>query len=231
VTVQLAIQGAVEEAAPEVTQVVVEGMTEAPGPALLQIERRPADEAGAGAGPAALVGSSGDGGGDGGGADGGNEAGWVTLPDIGPPRSPAGHRVGGGMSVLVCSVRGTLYAYRDACAARGSSLASGTLGASCRPARPAPRYDVRLAGKALDDPAAHDPLPLLADSRGVRVALPQAPARERQHRACAVSSGAPRRDGRGGHGCGGTAADRPVNQGAAADPQAAAGPARGRPVR
>src|SRR6266704_3968792 len=62
VTVQLAIQGAVEEAAPEVTQVVVEGMTEAPGPALLQIGRRPADEAGAGGDPAARAGSGGDGG-------------------------------------------------------------------------------------------------------------------------------------------------------------------------
>ena len=41
VTVQLAITGAVEEAAPEVTQVVVEGMTEPPGPELLQIGRRP----------------------------------------------------------------------------------------------------------------------------------------------------------------------------------------------
>jgi Fe-S cluster biogenesis protein NfuA/nitrite reductase/ring-hydroxylating ferredoxin subunit len=159
VTVQLAIQGAVEEAAPEVTQVVVEGMTEAPGPALLQIGRRPADEAG-----------------DGGGADGGNEAGWVTLPDIGPPSSRPVTALAAGASVLVCSVRGTLYAYRDACAACGSSLAGGTLERellTC-PACAA-RYDVRLAGKALDDPAAHlDPLPLLADSRGVRVALPQA---------------------------------------------------------
>ncbi len=172
VTVQLAIQGAVEEAAPEVTQVVVEGMTEAPGPALLQIGRRPAGEAGAGGDPAALAGS----GGDGGGADGGNESGWVTLPDIGPPSSRPVTASAAGTSVLVCSVRGTLYAYRDACAACGSSLAGGTLERellTC-PACAA-RYDVRLAGKALDDPAAHlDPLPLLADSRGVRVALPQA---------------------------------------------------------
>src|SRR6266487_5336399 len=168
VTVQLAIQGAVEEAAPEVTQVVVEGMTEAPGPALLQIGRRSADEAGAGGDPAALAGSGGDG--------GGNEAGWVTLPDIGPPSARPVAASAAGMSVLVCSVRGTLYAYRDACAACGSSLAGGTLERellTC-PAC-AVRYNVRLAGKALDDPAAHlDPLPLLADSRGVRVALPQA---------------------------------------------------------
>ena len=37
------------------------------------------------------------------------------------------------------------------------------------------RYNVRLAGQGLDDPALHlDPLPLLADSHGVRVALPEA---------------------------------------------------------
>ncbi len=47
VTVRLAIEGAVQDAAPEVTEVVVEGMTDPSGPALLQIGRRPPD-AGAG---------------------------------------------------------------------------------------------------------------------------------------------------------------------------------------
>lgn len=168
VTVQLAIQGAVEEAAPEVTEVVVEGMTEAPSPTLLQIGRRPGDEAGVDRDPATLEGS--------GGAAGGNEAGWVTLPDIGPPSSRPVTASADGTSVLVCSVRGTLYAYRDACAACGSSLAAGTLARellTCPGC--AARYNVRLAGKGLDDPAMHlDPLPLLADSQGVRVALPQA---------------------------------------------------------
>src|SRR6202042_3937494 len=41
VTVELAIRSAVEDAAPEVTEVVVEGMAAAPAPALLQIRRRP----------------------------------------------------------------------------------------------------------------------------------------------------------------------------------------------
>jgi len=79
VTVQLAITGAVEEAAPEVTQVVVEGMTEPPGPELLQIGRRPVGPASASDDPAAMEGRSG--------PDGGREVGWVTLPDIGPPSS------------------------------------------------------------------------------------------------------------------------------------------------
>lgn len=106
---------------------------------------------------------------------GGSEAGWVTLPDIGPPSSRPVTASADGTTVVVCSVRGTLYAYRDACAACGSSLADGTLERellTCPGC--AAQYNVRLAGKSLDEPAVHlDPLPLLADSQGVRVALPQ----------------------------------------------------------
>ena len=161
VTVQLAIEGAVQEAAPEVAEVMVEGMT-TPPPAspLLQIGRRPDD---------ALLGDAGQ-------ADAeGTDAGWVTLPDIGPPSSRPLTAPAGDLTVLVCAVSGTLYAYRDGCAACGSSLADGTLNReelTC-PGCSA-RYNVRLAGRGLDDPALHlDPLPLLTDSRGVRVAVPE----------------------------------------------------------
>jgi len=75
--------------------------------------------------------------------------------------------------VVLCSVRGTLYAYRDTCARCGSSLSSGLLDReelACPGC--AARYNVRLAGQGIDDPALHlDPLPLLADSLGVRVAV------------------------------------------------------------
>jgi Fe-S cluster biogenesis protein NfuA len=158
VTVQLAIQGAVEDAAPEVTDVVVEGMTAAPdGPKLLQIGRRPAD---GGDVPA--------------GRD--QDAAWVALPSIGPPSSRPVTADAAGTAVVVCAVRGTLYAYRDACQACGSSLAEGVLD---REVLTCPgcgaRYDVRRAGRGLDDPALHlDPLPLLSDSQGVRVAVPEA---------------------------------------------------------
>jgi len=153
-TVQLAITGAVKDAAPEVDDVVVEGMTAPPEPKLLQIGRRPEAEAER--------------------AEGG-DVGWVTLPGIGPPSSRPVIASAGDLTVLVCSVRGTLYAYRDGCAACGSSLADGTLDReqlSCPGC--GRRYDVRLAGRGLDDPALHlDPLPLLADSQGVRVAVPE----------------------------------------------------------
>jgi Fe-S cluster biogenesis protein NfuA len=156
VTVQLAIEGAVADAAPEVTKVVVEGMTAPPAPVLLQIGRRPGSE--------------------------NNEdhperdATWVTLPAIGPPSARPVLATAGDVAVLVCSVRGTLYAYRDGCAACGSSLAEGALE---RERLTCPgcgtRYDVRLAGRGLDDAALHlEPLPLLSDSAGVRVAVPEA---------------------------------------------------------
>jgi Fe-S cluster biogenesis protein NfuA/nitrite reductase/ring-hydroxylating ferredoxin subunit len=157
VTVQLAITGAVQDAAPEVTEVVVEGMTAAPAePALLQIGRRPDEPHLA---PQA-----------------GNGVGWVTLPNIGPPSSRPVSASAEGVPVIICAVRGTLYAYRDVCAVCGSSLAGGDLARavltcpSCRT-----EFDVRLAGKSIDDPSRHlDPLPLLADSQGVRVAVPEA---------------------------------------------------------
>jgi Fe-S cluster biogenesis protein NfuA/nitrite reductase/ring-hydroxylating ferredoxin subunit len=159
-TVELAITGAVKDAAPEVDDVVVEGMTAPPEPQLLQIGRRPGAEAERAQAER---------------PDGG-EAGWVTLPGIGPPSSRPVTASAGDLTVLVCSVRGTLYAYRDGCAACGSSLADGTLDReqlSCPGC--GRRYDVRLAGRGLDDPALHlDPLPLLTDSHGVRVAVPDA---------------------------------------------------------
>jgi Fe-S cluster biogenesis protein NfuA/nitrite reductase/ring-hydroxylating ferredoxin subunit len=154
-TVQLAIEGAVREAAPEVTEVVVEGVARPPEPRLLQIGPRP-DSA-----PAAAA-----------------RDGWVSIPSIGPPSSRPVQVTAAGAAVLVCAVRGTLYAYRDACAVCGSSLADGPLEReqlSCP--RCGTRYNVRLAGQGIDDIALHlDPLPLLADSQGVRVALPEAVA-------------------------------------------------------
>ena len=157
VTVRLAIEGAVQDAAPEVTEVLVEGMTAPPEPKLLQIGPRPDGEPGAGP-PASAPGGE-----------------WVTLPDIGPPSSRPVTAAVGDLAVLVCSVRGTLYAYRDQCASCGSSLGGGTLNREVLACPCGSRYDVCRAGAGLDGLGAHlDPLPLLADSQGVRVAVPAA---------------------------------------------------------
>jgi Fe-S cluster biogenesis protein NfuA len=147
VTVRLAIEDAVKDAAPEVGEVAVEGMTDPPpaSPVLLQIGQRPAD----------------------------SQVGWVTLPDIGPPSARPVTASAGGMTVLVCAVRGTLYAYRDACAVCGSSMADGQLDREVLTCSCGSRYDVRAAGRGVADPAVHlEPLPLLSDSQGVRVAVP-----------------------------------------------------------
>jgi Fe-S cluster biogenesis protein NfuA/nitrite reductase/ring-hydroxylating ferredoxin subunit len=179
VTVQLAITSAVQDAAPEVTEVVVEGVTAPPGPKLLQIGPPPQGQAAIGS----RQGNEGLGLTQAGAGSGGLSGGspptvtvWITLPDIGPPSSRPVIASADGLTVVVCAVRGTLYAYRDSCARCASSLADGQLNReelSC----PAcgTRYNVRLAGKGVDDAALHlDPLPLLADSQGVRVAVPEA---------------------------------------------------------
>jgi Fe-S cluster biogenesis protein NfuA len=162
VTVRLAIEGAVQEAAPEVSEVVVEGVTTPPERPLLQIGPRPGEATAVapGAGP--------------GGSPGHGE--WVQLPDIGPPSSRPVTASAGGLAVLLCSVRGTLYAYRDACASCGSSMGEGRLDRHVLTCPCGAQYDVSRAGAGLGDlPAAHlGPLPLLADSQGVRVAVPAA---------------------------------------------------------
>jgi len=156
VTVRLAIEGAVQDAAPEVAEVVVEGMTAPPEPRLLQIGPRP--DTSPDAGPPAASGGQ-----------------WVPLPDIGPPSSRPVTASAGDVAVLVCSVRGTLYAYRDECASCGSPMGEGTLHREALTCPCGARYDVCRAGAGLDGLAAHlDPLPLLADSQGVRVAVPAA---------------------------------------------------------
>jgi Fe-S cluster biogenesis protein NfuA len=158
VTVRLAIEGAVQDAAPEVTEVVVEGMTAPPEPALLQIGPRP------GAVTAVPPGA---------GPPGGAE--WVVLPGIGPPSARPVTASAGDMAVLVCAVRGTLYAYRDACASCGSPMGGGRLDREVLTCPCGARYDVCRAGAGLDGLTAHlDPLPLLTDSQGVRVAVPAA---------------------------------------------------------
>jgi Fe-S cluster biogenesis protein NfuA/nitrite reductase/ring-hydroxylating ferredoxin subunit len=166
VTVRLAIEDAVKNAAPEVTEVSVEGMTEppAPSPPLLQIGRRPGNDdlGGTGQAPRGLTDA---------------EGAWVTLPSIGPPSARPVSASAGGIPVLVCAVRGTLYAYRDACPACGESMAAGQLDREVLTCTCGARYDVRAAGRGLADPALHlDPLPLLTDSAGVRVAVPAAVA-------------------------------------------------------
>jgi Fe-S cluster biogenesis protein NfuA/nitrite reductase/ring-hydroxylating ferredoxin subunit len=142
-TVKLAIERAIEEAAPEVTAVEVENLTREKEPQLLQIQplRREWEV-----------------------VDG--------LDGLEPDRLTAVEVAGAG--VVVCSVGGELYAYRDRCPSCGAGLAGtaavddGVLACgSCRE-----RFDVRLAGRGVDRPELHlVPLPLLAGDGRVRLAV------------------------------------------------------------
>ncbi|HEX3750858.1 MAG TPA: NifU family protein [Streptosporangiaceae bacterium] len=169
VTVQLAIEGAVQDAAPEVSEVVVEGVTEAPAtpaPVLLQIGPRPdgaaidsaAIDRAAMAAPSEVAGG-----------------GWVTLPEIGPPSARPVTTTASDLPIVLCSVRGTLYAYRDGCAACGSGLGDGRLDREVLTCPCGAAYDVSRAGRGLGDTTVHlNPLPLVTDSQGIRVAVPAA---------------------------------------------------------
>ena len=124
VTVKLAIERAIEEAAPEITAVEVENLTRETEPQLLQIQplRRESEV-----------------------VDGleGLEPGRLTAVEV------------AGAAVVVCSVGGELYAYRDRCPACGTGLAgraaldAGVLACgSC-----GQRFDVRLAGAGSTSPS------------------------------------------------------------------------------
>ena len=142
-TVKLAIERAIEQAAPEVTADVVDNLTVEKEPQLLQIQPLRRE--------------------------------WEVvegLDGLEPGRLTAVEVAGAG--VVVCSVGGELYAYRDRCPACGTGLAgSAALDAevlACGACRQ--RFDVRLAGRGLDRPELHlVPLPLLADDGRVRLAV------------------------------------------------------------
>jgi nitrite reductase/ring-hydroxylating ferredoxin subunit len=87
-------------------------------------------------------------------------------------------------AAVVCNVAGSLYAYADRCSVCGSGLTGAELeGALLACPRCAQRYDVVRAGRGwggTDEAAPSstasrvhlDPLPLLAENGGVRIAVP-----------------------------------------------------------
>jgi nitrite reductase/ring-hydroxylating ferredoxin subunit len=145
-TLKLAIEKAIHEAAPDVAEVMADGAAAEPEtPQLLQIEvARPS-------GAWAVAGG---------------------LPDL-EPGTPLVKDVAGERLMFIRQ-EGTLYAYRPACPACAGSLADGTLerfDLTCNTC--GSRYDILRAGRCLDSPELHlDPVPLLVDDAGlVRVAL------------------------------------------------------------
>jgi Fe-S cluster biogenesis protein NfuA/nitrite reductase/ring-hydroxylating ferredoxin subunit len=165
VTVKMAIEKGIEDVAPEVTKVEVENMTPQPSPAglggvsaeghtllpLTQASKQPEQ-------PAAT---------------------WVTVEGVdGLGQGQLAPTQVADTAAVVCNVGGNLYAYADHCPACGSGLTDAQLeGVLLACPGCAQRYDVVRAGRGFgsgsEAATRHlDPLPLLAENDGVRIAVP-----------------------------------------------------------
>lgn len=148
-TVKSAIEDAILVAAPDVVAVEAEGMVET-GPALLQIEpfgSRAPDPVPAG--------------------------GWEHLDLDVPPRTLRALDVAGD-PLVVANLDGTLVAYADRCPACLAPLSEGRLDGDRLTCASGHAYDVRRAGRALDEQTAPlTPLPLLPDHGAWKVSLPR----------------------------------------------------------
>lgn len=152
-TLRLAIEDAIRKAAPDIEGVEAEGVAE-PKPALLQIGSLRRQEPDAGGPEWTMVGA---------------------LPQLAGGGQLA--KEVAGESLLFVRLDDTDYAYRDRCAGCSDPLAGGALrdGELVCPAC-GHRYDVRRAGRCLDEPQLFlEPVPLLtAESGLIKVALPAA---------------------------------------------------------
>ena len=150
VTLKLAIEEAVLKAAPDLEGIEAEGVTEpkpAPtlvaGPTLRRKEKKRPEEDGAS---------------------------WTVVGGL-PQLSGGGTLVKevSGEPVLFLKLGDDLYAYRHLCPGCGESLERGSLeGAELSCPGCERRYDVRRAGRCLDDPQLHlEPIPLLVSEVAV----------------------------------------------------------------
>jgi len=172
VTLQLAVEGAVEAAAPEMTRIEVAGPADGPGgrgsndPSVISVDSlwshlQQPPETGSGI--------------------------WVAVPELESltPGELAGFEVA-GLMVCACRLGQEVFCFRDCCAHCGESLAGGVverrLGdpvgsgvlrcATCRS-----HYDVRRAGAGLDNAEEHlEPLPVLVRGGTTSIAVPAAVA-------------------------------------------------------
>ena len=152
-TLELAVKQALDEAAPDLEGLVVEGMEAAPaepasGTELPVLQVAPGTP---GVTPSwhDLDGAS------------GVEEGRVRREEI------------GGVPLLVARVDGVLLAFRDSCAACGAALSGGTLlGGLLGCPECGQQFDLPSAGRAVDNGGGQlEPVPLLPDEGGARVAL------------------------------------------------------------
>jgi Fe-S cluster biogenesis protein NfuA/nitrite reductase/ring-hydroxylating ferredoxin subunit len=165
-TLTLAVEGAIRDAAPEVTSIEVEEATtgQDPQPVTFIPTRSPQTTS---------AGSSADTAGQ-----------WQKVPVL-DDLEPGGRRTAriDGLDLVACRVGAELFAFRDRCPACADSLGLATVerrmggpvgDAVLRCASCGAHYDVRRAGIGIDRSDEHlDPLPLLVRHGGVEVAIPR----------------------------------------------------------
>lgn len=161
VTLKLAIEEAIQKAAPELEGVEAEDVSEpepAPtlvaGPTLGRKKKKPQE-----------------------GEDSANGSSWTAVGEMGISEGEVTLREVEGEPVLFVKTGDDLYAYRDPCPGCGESLERGSLSGdelSCSGC--GRRYDVRRAGACPDDSRLHlEPIPLLVGEDGaVKIARPSA---------------------------------------------------------
>ncbi len=164
VTLELAVQDAIEAAAPEVTAIEVEAPAPATGPLIPVDALRARLDTGAESGPGAA---------------------WHPLAAVtGLASGQAAVTTVGDTVLYVCRVGTDVFAFRDECGRCSASLQGALpvrrLGGAARDAvltcpGCAAHFDVRRAGACLDVPGMHlDPLPVLVEGHEASVSLPAA---------------------------------------------------------
>jgi Fe-S cluster biogenesis protein NfuA/nitrite reductase/ring-hydroxylating ferredoxin subunit len=159
-TLKLAIEEAVQKAAPELEGVEAEGVAEPPkpttafvaAPTMRKRKKKLPEENGASS--------------------------WTTVGELDLPGNGMLAKEVFGEPVLFLKLAGNFYAYRDVCPGCGTSLEQGELRvADLTCSGCGRRYDARRAGRSLDEASQlHlEPVPLLAGEDGtVKVAPPSA---------------------------------------------------------
>jgi Fe-S cluster biogenesis protein NfuA/nitrite reductase/ring-hydroxylating ferredoxin subunit len=162
-TLKLAIEEAVQKAAPELEGVEAEGVAEPPpkptmafvAAPTMRKRKKPAEENWASS--------------------------WTTVGELDLPGGRMLAKEVSGERVLFLKLAGNLYAYRDVCPGCGISLEQGELRvADLTCSGCGRRYDARRAGRSLDDASQPhlEPVPLLVGEDGtVKVAPPSAVGR------------------------------------------------------
>jgi Fe-S cluster biogenesis protein NfuA/nitrite reductase/ring-hydroxylating ferredoxin subunit len=171
VTLQLAVEGAIAEAAPEVVDIeVVDEPRDGASPPLIPADALLTPPPGFGRqhDRGAVTGSVN------GATDGARSPAWTRLTrDTVPAQDGLAGAEVAGMRVLLARTPTGLYAYGDVCPVCEGGLTSGVLlGAvlTCPGCRT--RFDLEAAGRGVDDDAHLTPLPLLEREDAVELALP-----------------------------------------------------------